>query len=34
MSQPEQQPDDFEEFRKRVDEIIERERGVLDALAD
>lgn len=34
MSQPDQQPDDLEEFRKRVDKIIERERGVLDALAE
>lgn len=34
MSQPEQESDDLEAFRERVDKIIERERGVLDALAD
>ena len=34
MSQPEQESDDREEFRERVDRIIERERDILDRLAD
>ena len=34
MSQPEQESDDLDEFRERIDRIIERERDVLDALAD
>lgn len=34
MSQPEQESDDLEEYRKRAREIIERERDILDALAD
>ena len=34
MSQQEQESDDLEEYRERAREIIERERDILDALAD
>ena len=34
MSQPEQESDDLEEYRERAREIIERERDILDRLAD
>lgn len=34
MSHPEQESDDLEAFRERVGKIIERERDILDALAD
>ncbi len=34
MSQPEQESDGREGFRERVDRIIERERDILDRLAD
>jgi|AntDeeMetageno50_2_1112565.scaffolds.fasta_scaffold01636_2 FixJ family two-component response regulator len=34
MSQPEQESDDREEFRERIDRIIEREHDILDRLAD
>lgn len=34
MSQPEQESDDLEEYRERARETIEREKDVLDALAD
>jgi hypothetical protein len=36
MSKPEQEqePDEPDEFRERIDRIIERERDILDRLAD
>ena len=34
MSQSEQESDDLEEYRERAREIIERERDILDRLAD
>lgn len=34
MSKTESEPDDLDEYRERVDAIIERERDILDALAE
>lgn len=34
MSQPEQESEDLDEYRERAREIIERERDILDRLAD
>ena len=34
MSQPEHESDDREEFRERVDQIIERKRDILNRLAE
>lgn len=33
MSKPEQESDDPDEFRERIDRIIDREREILDRLA-
>ena len=34
MSQTEPEPDDLNDYRERVDAIIDRERDILDALAE
>jgi len=34
MSKTEPEPDDLDEYRDRVDAIINRERDILDALAE